>query len=189
MTHTEYERTLQAVLFFALKTKQCSAAKLFKLVYLVDVSHFQQTGRQVTGLYYAAYTNGPVAPQLAVALEQVPDDLGALVEARHVSQEPGKIRHEVVPREGVSFNDEAFTPRQLKLMWSFATMFAEATSGAIDVKRFDGGAWAAAFLRGREEEIRMEEALMKDDPHKAEKLATAQQHRKRSAHLRAIEAA
>jgi hypothetical protein len=54
------EKLINIVVYFASNTRHCGKVKLFKLLYLLDFTHFRGTGRSVTGLDYRAWKMGPV---------------------------------------------------------------------------------------------------------------------------------
>jgi uncharacterized phage-associated protein len=60
INNTYREKLLNAVLFFAKKTKYPSLVKMFKLLFFLDFYHFKITGRSVTNLEYKALPKGPV---------------------------------------------------------------------------------------------------------------------------------
>jgi len=39
------EKLINAIVYFASNTQHCGKVKLFKLLYLLDFSHFRETGR------------------------------------------------------------------------------------------------------------------------------------------------
>src|SRR6218665_889637 len=89
----EREKLIQAIVFFAQKTKHPHTMKLFKLLNFLDFEHFRQTGRSVTVLDYAAWDMGPVPPKLWKELSDGPgkdflDAIALIVEKDSVT---GKI--------------------------------------------------------------------------------------------------
>jgi Antitoxin SocA-like, Panacea domain len=58
------EKLINVVVYFASNTRHCGKVKLFKLLYLLDFTHFRETGRSVTGLDYRAWKMGPVPLEL-----------------------------------------------------------------------------------------------------------------------------
>ena len=69
------EKLIQAIVYFASRTKYCGKIKLFKLLYLFDFEHFQQTGKSVTGFEYQAWKFGPVPVDLMEEWEELGGDL------------------------------------------------------------------------------------------------------------------
>jgi hypothetical protein len=53
-------KLINAILYFAERTRCLGKIKLFKLLYLLDFKHFRQTGHPVTGMEYRAWKMGPV---------------------------------------------------------------------------------------------------------------------------------
>ena len=54
------EKLVNAIIYFAKKTKCPSLVKMFKLLFFLDFYHFKLTGRSVTNLDYFALPFGPV---------------------------------------------------------------------------------------------------------------------------------
>jgi uncharacterized phage-associated protein len=138
---TARQKLINAVIFFASNTKFCGKIKLFKLLYLMDFEHFSQTGKSVTGFEYQAWKFGPVPTDLMEEWEEFGQDLAQAV---HIQSE--KVidyeRQSVMVNDGVIFNDEPFTPRQLKIMQALADKYHEAYSPKIiDVTHEQNGAW------------------------------------------------
>lgn len=148
MADLNRNRLLNAVVFFVENVRVCGKIKLFKLLYLMDFEHFRQTGKSVTGVEYQAWKFGPVPVELMEKWEDMDEDLGRLI---HI--EPEKIidhtRHNVVVNEGVRFDPDDFTPRQLRIMEDLAARFREEYSGKmIDVTHEQNGAWDKVWQGG-----------------------------------------
>lgn len=144
----ERQKLIQAVIYFASNTMYCGKIKLFKLLYLLDFEHFRQTGKSVTGFEYQAWKFGPVPVDLMEEWE----DLGAdLAQAVHIVEE--KVtdyeRQAVKVKEGVKFNPDEFTPRQLKIMEALAERYRDTYSPKmIDVTHEQNGAWDKVWRGG-----------------------------------------
>lgn len=148
LTHSERERLLQAVVFFAGRTEACGKIKLFKLLYLFDFEHFRQTGRSATGLDYHAWKFGPVPVELMSEWEDMPPDLRRLV---HVEIErAGHFERQAVRlNDGITFDPEPFSPRQLRLLEDLAGRYRAANSERmIDLTHEQNGAWDQVWHGG-----------------------------------------
>lgn len=144
----ERQKLIQAIIYFASNTKYCGKIKLFKLLYLLDFEHFRQTGKSVTGFEYQAWKFGPVPVDLMEEWEELGDDLA---QAIHIVEE--KVidydRQAVEVNEGVTFNPEEFTPRQLRIMEKLATRYRDTYSPKmIDVTHEQNGAWDKIWQGG-----------------------------------------
>lgn len=75
--NTYRKKLLNAILFFAQKTKYTNMTKISKLLYFLDFTHFKETGYPSIGLDYYAFRNGPVPKKLWLELKdgKVPDNL------------------------------------------------------------------------------------------------------------------
>lgn len=142
-------RLTNAILFFAKNTEACGKIKLFKLLYMLDFEHFKQTGKSVTGLNYEAWQFGPVPVDLMREWALLKEDISELVEIVQEKQYD-HVRHTVTPRAGVEFNDESFTPRQLKILESLSdTYLANKSQKMIDITHDKDGAWYKIWNEGK----------------------------------------
>jgi uncharacterized phage-associated protein len=142
------ERLVNAIVFFAKNTRYCGKIKLFKLLYLLDFEHFRQTGKSVTGFEYQAWKFGPVPIDLMEEWEELGGDLGSKV---RVVLEPvyDFNRQAVVVNGGVKFDEESFTPRQLRIMQDVAAQYCDEYSPKmIDVTHAQNGAWEKIWQDG-----------------------------------------
>ena len=182
MTRAERERTTNAVLYFVESTTDCTQRKLFSLLYLLDISCFQQTGQTVTGLAYSAMKAGPCPHVLQHALEAMPHELKSRIR-RETSYAHDTQRQVFRSTREVPFDSDSFTGRHIELMTRWAQEFKDARGRDIDVSKFDNGAWQEARSRGIEQEIRFEEAVSADDPNRHDVLAIAAGVARRRVHL------
>ncbi len=149
MANTARDRLINAIVYFAANTKFCGKIKLFKLLYLLDFEHFRQTGKSVTGADYQAWKFGPVPVSLMEEWEELSDDLAGVV-AIVSEQIVDFTRQNVVVRDGVIFDDEEFTPRQLRIMADLAARYKDTFSPKmIDVTHEQNGAWDKVWCEGR----------------------------------------
>jgi uncharacterized phage-associated protein len=167
LTHNERQRLLQAVVFFASHTQHCGKIKLFKLLYLLDFEHFRQTGKSATGLDYQAGKFGPVPIELMQEWEDLGPDLARLVqivEEKVIDYE----RQAVQVKDGVQFDAEPFSPRQLRIMRALAEQYRNTYSPKmIDVTHAQNGAWDRVWQDGQGafRAIPYELAIGEADPH------------------------
>lgn len=163
LTRSERERLLQAIVFFAGNTQACGKIKLFKLLYLFDFGHFQQTGKSATGLDYQAWKFGPVPVELMEEWEELGGDLAQLV---HIEQERviDYNRQTVKLNAGVAFDPEPFSPRQLQIMSTLARQYEDTRSPKmIDVTHAQNGAWDKVWQNGQGAQKPIPYALALDD--------------------------
>jgi uncharacterized phage-associated protein len=175
---TNRKRLINAIVFFAENTKYCGKIKLFKLLYLLDFEHFRQTGKSVTGYDYQAWKFGPVPVSLATEWEELDPDMA---EAVHIVEERviDYFRQTVKVKAGVEFDDEEFSPRQLRIMTELAAAFRETCSPTmIDVTHMQNGAWDKVWRNGAGSGVTIPYALgiPEDVPEKAVLLEVAEEH-------------
>lgn len=160
------DKLINAILYFAERTRGLGKIKLFKLLYLLDFEHFRQTGRPVTGMEYRAWKMGPVP----AALVQIWDDLDAdLAEAMEIRPEKvyDYVRENVIPKR--RFDDANFTPRELRILAELAARYADDPSDKmIDVTHAENGAWARVWQdgAGSDQVIDYRLALAENDPNR-----------------------
>lgn len=141
------EKLVETIVFFASNTEHCGKVKLFKLLYLLDFSHFRETGRNVTGLDYRAWKLGPVPFELMQEWDQLESDLSEAVEIVP-EQVIDFIRERVVARR--CFEDRYFTPRELRLMHELAKRFrTELTQPLVNFTHAERGPWDKIWDDGR----------------------------------------
>ena len=127
LNNTYREKLLNAVLFFAKKTKWPSLVKMFKLLFFLDFYHFKLTGRSVTDLDYKALPYGPVPCHFydEVRNGNVPDDM------KHaIALVPMKVEYDIPAFEFKAKRKpdlSVFTPREQKILEELAFTFKDAT--------------------------------------------------------------
>lgn len=149
MLNENRNRLINAVVFFAKNVRYCGKIKLFKLLYLLDFEHFRETGKSVTGVEYQAWKFGPVPIELMEEWDDMSEDLSCVV---HIEPERviDYVREAVKANEGVEFNPEDFTPRQLRIMCTLADRYCGTYSPTmIDVTHQQNGAWDKIWQDGR----------------------------------------
>lgn len=188
MTDTNRNRLINAVVFFAENVRYCGKIKLFKLLYLLDFEHFRQTGKSVTGVEYQAWKFGPVPIELMEEWDDMSDDIAHVV---HIEPELviDYVRDAVKVNEGVKFDADDFTPRQLRIMEELAAKYRETYSPTlIDVTHEQNGAWDKVWQggHGAHHVIPYELAVGDGVPEREELLAVAAE---RAMYLAALQAA
>lgn len=190
MANVNRNRLINAVVFFAENTLFCGKIKLFKLLYLLDFEHFRLTGKSVTGFEYQAWKFGPVPVELMEEWEELSDDLAKAV---HIEEEQviDYERQTVKVNEGVHFDPEDFTPRQIKIMAELAARYRDTYSPKmIDVTHEQNGAWDKVWQggKGARQPIAYELAVADTEPQRAEVLSIAAEQAMYQAALRAARA-
>jgi len=162
-------RLRNAIVFFAQNTEYCGKIKLFKLLYKLDFEHFRQTGKSVTGFEYQAWKFGPVPVKLMQEWEDLEEDLDAVVQIV-----PVKVidyyRQEVKVRDGVTFDGDDFTGRQMSILHELCDKYAKAQSPEmIDVTHEQNGAWDRVWAGGSgAQHVIPYELALADDENRAE---------------------
>ena len=110
--------------------------------------------------------------------EELNDDLAGLV-----SIVPEQVldytRQKVVVKEGISFDDEEFTPRQLRIMNNLVSRYKETFSPKmIDVTHEQNGAWDKIWSNGNgaHKPIPYELSIKEDVPEREDLLAIASEN-------------
>ncbi len=157
------KKLINAIVHLASNTRHCGKIKLFKLLYLLDFTHFREAGRGVTGLDYRAWKLGPVPVELMQEWDELEPDM-----ARAIDIVPQKVtesvRELVVPK--VAFDDSPFTGRELRLMHDLTTQFFdELTTPRIGFINQDRGPWNTIWDGGRGNNARIPYTLAGRVPH------------------------
>ena len=181
------QKLIQAIVYFASNTKYCGKIKLFKLLYLLDFENFRQTGKSAIGFEYQAWKFGPVPVDLMEEWEELGEDLAHAV---HIVEE--KVidydRQAIKVNDGVVFNPDEFTPRQLRIMEELATRYRDTYSPKmIDVTHEQNGAWDKVWQSGKgaHQTIPYELAIADTAPERAALLQIADEQRMYQEALRA----
>jgi uncharacterized phage-associated protein len=126
------QKLIEAIIYFALHTRNCGKTKLMKLLYYLDFMHFRQTGKSVTGLDYYAWDLGPVPADLWQELSDehdLPADLAQAISIQPIPRQSGGEMSRIVARQ--KFEGRYFSPREMKLLSDVADVFKEATADQI----------------------------------------------------------
>jgi uncharacterized phage-associated protein len=119
------EKLINAIIYFAKKTKYCGKTKLLKLLYFLDFSHFKQTGKSVTGLDYFAWEMGPVPNELFEELSgNMKPDLKS-----SINELPTEGFQQIRPKK--KFDDRYFSKKELNLLENISYVFEDAQADAM----------------------------------------------------------
>lgn len=176
LIHREREKLINAIVFFASHTNHCGKVKLIKLLYLLDFEHFRETGRSVTRLEYRAWKMGPVPIDIMQEWDQLEPDLAVAIDIVP-EQMIDFVRERVVPKR--TFDDNAFTKRELRLMNNLADKFRdELTKPLISYTHAERGPWDKIWDggRGKNERIPYTLAITGDDSKSAAALESAREY-------------
>lgn len=142
------DRLINAIIFFAEKTKFCGKIELFNLLYMLDFEHFRQTGKSVTGSDYQAQRFGPAPSRLMEEWKAPGADLSSAISIVEEDVSDG-VRQTVKVREGVRLNVENFTPRQLRIMDELSLRYGDVPSSVITADtQVKNGAWHKIWRDG-----------------------------------------
>ncbi len=151
-------KLLESIVFFLENTQRCGAVKLFKLLYFLDMLHFRETGRSVTGLHYRALPYGPVPTTLYDEFRNPQADFSAAVS---ITAPPSKDALEseptftkIAPRS--KWRDRYLSVREKRIASELAEIFKEASANDMtNISHAANGPWDKAKNRnpGRWTEI------------------------------------
>jgi uncharacterized phage-associated protein len=149
MNTLERQKLFEAIGFFTQATKHCGLVKLFKLLYYLDMLHFRETGRPVTGLSYKALPYGPVPTSLYDEVQKPSADFSAAIS---VQSPPGDVTDEpartiITPKKPLGTRH--LTKRELRIASEVAEIFNEVNAKQIsDVSHARNGPWDKAKKLG-----------------------------------------
>jgi uncharacterized phage-associated protein len=127
-------KLINAIKYFAKRTKHANYKKIFKLLNFFDFEHFCQTGYPSIGLKYYAFKNGPVPKELWIQIKngQLPEDfkkdLGVNPQQKNEG-DPSFI--EYIFKAKTSPDLSVFTPREQKILEDLAFIYKECTASEI----------------------------------------------------------
>ena len=119
------EKLINAIIYFAKKTKYCGKTKLLKLLYFLDFSHFKQTGKSVTGLDYFAWEMGPVPNEL---FEELSGNMKPDMKSS-INELPTEGFQQIRPKK--KFDDRYFSKKELDLLENISYVFEVAQADAM----------------------------------------------------------
>ncbi|MBF0212387.1 MAG: SocA family protein [Magnetococcales bacterium] len=119
------QKLFNAIAYFVDNTKWCYKTKLFKLLFLLDFQHYQETGRSVTGLHYNAWPMGPVPVSLFDEIKSKQTDLAQRFTMQEKKHGKGNALT-IIPQ--FSFDPALFSRRELRIMESLTQEFHTASA-------------------------------------------------------------
>jgi uncharacterized phage-associated protein len=150
MNTLERQKLYEAIGYFTQSTKHCGLVKLFKLLYYLDMLHFRETGRSVTGLSYKALPYGPVPTDLYDQVKSPSADFSAHVTI--TSPPPGGESDEparTIIKTKKALGVKHLTKRELRIASEVAEIFKEVNAKDIsDVSHARNGPWDKAKKKG-----------------------------------------
>lgn len=131
--NTYRRKLLNAVLYFAKKTKHVNLTKLSKLLYFLDFTHFKQTGYPSIGLKYYAFERGPVPKDFWLEIKggTVPDDFIGKLALIPKTDDLDQTYTEIEIRPLVMPDLSVFTPREIKILEELALIYKDAWAWQI----------------------------------------------------------
>ncbi len=132
-TNIYREKLLNAVLFFAQKTKHANMTKISKLLYFLDFTHFKQTGYPSIGLDYFAFKNGPVPKKLWLELKDgvVPSDFKGKLSLVLKKDESDPNFKEIEFFTKAKPDLSVFSPREKQILDDLVFMFKDVRAREI----------------------------------------------------------
>ena len=146
----EREKLLEAIVYFARNTKHVGVIKLFKLLYYLDMLHFRETGRSVTGMTYHALPYGPVPTELYKELNKPAADLARTIDcrARLVGRDETVAPSASLIRPLIELSPFHLTRREQRIVAELGEIFRDACAAQInDVASARNGPWELARKR------------------------------------------
>lgn len=129
------EKAFNAITYFTQHTQSCYKKKLYKLLYLFDFEHFQQTGRSVTGYIYEAWKMGPVPVALNKQIEANQEEFAEnfdITKEKIGEDWEGNIIEGILLVSKKEFEPRYFSDRQLELLKRIAESFEISTGKEME---------------------------------------------------------
>ena len=142
----EREKMFNALIYFSQNVLHPGKTKLFKLLHFLDFSHFEKTGRSVTGLEYFAWERGPVPIELYYEWKTPTEEFKA-----HSYKQKVKVgsyeREQLKPRH--DFDAQLFSKFELELIEKLAkTHLKDNAEDMSELSHFDTGYWSEIWGDG-----------------------------------------
>lgn len=153
MRDLERKKLFEAVAYFLANTKHAGLVKVFKLLYYLDMLHFRETGRSVTGLMYKALPYGPVPTDLYHEVRQPPADMAEALEITAPPPQDPNDPSAAKPRTVIKAKKIAagfLTKREQRIASEVAEIFRDVTAEQIsDISHARNGPWDLAKNAGK----------------------------------------
>jgi len=134
LTHHR-EKLINAIIYFAKKTKYCGKTKLLKLLYYLDFWHFKETGKSVTGLYYSTWEMGPVPTVLFKELSNMNFDLASSIKI----VKTGNLQ-KIAPLK--NFDLKFMTKREKRILYTVVEIFRDSKAEEmVDSTHLNNSPW------------------------------------------------
>lgn len=146
MQSSDRKKLIEAIVFFSQNTKWCGSIKLFKLLFFLDMLHFRETGRSVTGLQYTAWPMSPVPISLFEELREPKSDFAEKIEVQHPPKDNTEKESSltIITSKG-KWEDRYLTVREKRIALELAEIFSNATAKEMsEVSHAKGGPWERA---------------------------------------------
>ncbi len=137
-------KLIHAIIYFLKHTKYCNITKLMKMLYMLDFTHFQQTGRSVTGLDYFAWRLGPVPVEVYDQLKEKDpkQKLQEFFSVDKVAIDKEKTVTTISPLRKIKFDPLQFSDRELKIMEELSNIYRNADSETmVTITHAKGDPW------------------------------------------------
>lgn len=171
------EKLIQAINFFARRTRKCGKTKLFKLLFFLDFEHFKRTGRSVTGLEYNAWPKGPVPVALFEEMKAPSADMAAVVGFEEKPTRADRTMTLIVAK--APFDDQHFTRRELSLMEKLANDFRDTDAAdMVEATHLENQPWHKVYVEQdrKQEPIPYELAVRPDEIEAVMQVARDREH-------------
>ncbi len=152
MRDLERPKLFEAIALFYKNTnpRKFGLVKLFKLLYFLDMLHFRETGRAVTGLLYTALPYGPVPLELFSEMRNPAPDLA---DAVSITSPPKDVESTDKPLTTIKPSSKIITGyltrRQQRIANELAEIFRDADADDMSkVSHARNGPWDLARKRG-----------------------------------------
>lgn len=123
------EKAFNAITYFLNHTSLCNKKKTYKLLFIFDFEHFEQTGRSVTGYDYFAWDMGPVPKELHKAIQ---NNDAELLERFDIERQESGGYEAITLKNKLPFEPRFFSRRELELLKDIAGRFQMMTGKEME---------------------------------------------------------
>ena len=153
ITHHQ-EKLSDAILYFVRHTNNCGVTKLLKLLFFLDFTHFQQTGRSVTGQQYRTWRYGPAPSNIWRELKAgAPTFLSDTVSITSIpNEETNKTFAKL--RAKKKFDGRYFSKREQQILELLAEIYLDASaSDMVEITHLKNSPWDRTLKKSGENTV------------------------------------
>jgi uncharacterized phage-associated protein len=150
MKALERHKLFEAIAFFHKNTRKVGLVKLFKLLYFMDMLHFQETGRSVFKLVYKALPFGPVPTKLYDEMRNPSADMADAISIKSPPEDADSTATPITIISPKKIATGFLTKREERIARELSEIFRDASADDMsNVSHDPKGPWSIAKRRSK----------------------------------------